>query len=377
MKKLLVLLLALALVFTFAACGGGGEEEGQEADGSGEGIKIAVVSSPSGVDDGNFNQNIYEGIVAFCNDNGNAEVTPVQETTGDVAAAIQAAADIVADYDVIVCNGFQFAGIGTLAEENPDKTFILIDAFPTNAEGAETDYPNGYACQYLEQEGGFLAGIAAAMTTESGKVAVINGIAYPSNVNYQYGFEAGVAYANAHLGTAAECVEIAAYAGTDVTGANVGGNYIGDFADEATGKVVAEALIAQGCDVLFVAAGGSGNGSLTACKEAGVYYIGCDVDQYDDGVNGDSNVILTSALKCMDTTVYSVLTDYANGEFAGGNFYLDAKTDSTGAVVEEGRQQLSPEAIDAINAAFEGLKDGSIVPPANFNGLTPEEFPGL
>ena len=377
MKKLLVLLLALALVFTFAACGGGGEEEGQEADGSGEGIKIAVVSSPSGVDDGNFNQNIYEGIVAFCNDNGNAEVTPVQETTGDVAAAIQAAADIVADYDVIVCNGFQFAGIGTLAEENPDKTFILIDAFPTNAEGAETEYPNVYACQYLEQEGGFLAGIAAAMTTESGKVAVINGIAYPSNVNYQYGFEAGVAYANAHLSTAAECVEIAAYAGTDVTGANVGGNYIGDFADEATGKVVAEALIAQGCDVLFVAAGGSGNGSLTACKEAGVYYIGCDVDQYDDGVNGDSNVILTSALKCMDTTVYSVLTDYANGEFAGGNFYLDAKTDSTGAVVEEGRQQLSPEAIDAINAAFEGLKDGSIVPPANFNGLTPEEFPGL
>ena len=376
MKKLLVVLLALALVFAFAACGGGGDE-GQEADGSGDGIKIAVVSSPSGVDDGNFNQNIYEGIVAFCNDNGNAEVTPVQETTGDVAAAIQAAADIVADYDVIVCNGFQFAGIGTLAEENPDKTFILIDAFPTNAEGAETEYPNVYACQYLEQEGGFLAGIAAAMTTESGKVAVINGIAYPSNVNYQYGFEAGVAYANAHLGTAAECVEIAAYAGTDVTGANVGGNYIGDFADEATGKVVAEALIAQGCDVLFVAAGGSGNGSLTACKEAGVYYIGCDVDQYDDGVNGDSNVILTSALKCMDTTVYSVLTDYANGEFAGGNFYLDAKTDSTGAVVEEGRQQLSDEAIAAISIAFEGLKDGSIVPPANFNGLTPEEFPGL
>ena len=374
MKKFLVLLLALALVFAFAACGGGGDEGGEAA---GDGIKIAVVSSPSGVDDGNFNQNIYEGIVAFCNDNGNAEVTPVQETTGDVAAAIQAAADIVADYDVIVCNGFQFAGIGTLAEENPDKTFILIDAFPTNAEGAETEYPNVYACQYLEQEGGFLAGIAAAMSTESGKVAVINGIAYPSNVNYQYGFEAGVAYANAHLGTAAECVEIAAYAGTDVTGANVGGNYIGDFADEATGKVVAEALIAQGCDVLFVAAGGSGNGSLTACKEAGIYYIGCDVDQFDDGVNGDSNVILTSALKCMDSTVYSVLTDYANGEFAGGNFYLDAKTDSTGAVVEDGRQQLSPEAIDAIKAAFEGLKDGSIVPPANFNGLTPEDFPGL
>ena len=377
MKKLLVLLLALALVFTFAACGGGGEEEGQEADGSGEGIKIAVVSSPSGVDDGNFNQNIYEGIVAFCNDNGNAEVTPVQETTGDVAAAIQAAADIVADYDVIVCNGFQFAGIGTLAEENPDKTFILIDAFPTNAEGAETEYPNVYACQYLEQEGGFLAGIAAAMTTESGKVAVINGIAYPSNVNYQYGFEAGVAYANAHLSTAAECVEIAAYAGTDVTGANVGGNYIGDFADEATGKVVAEALIAQGCDVLFVAAGGSGNGSLTACKEAGVYYIGCDVDQYDDGANGDSNIILTSGLKVMDMNDTLQLNKIKDGTFKGENALLGADTDSTGFVSAEGRCQLSADTIEKVSEAFAKVKSGEIVPASNFGGTTPEDFVGL
>ncbi len=45
-------------------------------------------------------------------------VTPVKEETGDTAAAMQAVADIVADYDVIVCCGFQFAGIGTIAEEN-------------------------------------------------------------------------------------------------------------------------------------------------------------------------------------------------------------------------------------------------------------------
>ena len=122
---------------------------------------------------------------------------------------------------------------------------------------------------FAEQESGFYAGVAAALETQSNKVAVVNGIAYPSNVNYQYGFESGVNYANKNLGTSAEVVEIASYAGTDVTGANVGGNYVGTFADEATGKVVGNALINEGCDILFVAAGGSGNGVFTAAKEAG------------------------------------------------------------------------------------------------------------
>ena len=48
---------------------------------------------------------------------------------------------------------------------------------------------------FTEQESGFLAGIAAALETKTGKVAVVNGIAYPSNTNYQFGFESGVAYA--------------------------------------------------------------------------------------------------------------------------------------------------------------------------------------
>ena len=53
------------------------------------------------------------------------------------AAAVKAVEGIVADYDVIVCCGFQFAGIAGIAEENPDVSFILVDANPTDAEGNE------------------------------------------------------------------------------------------------------------------------------------------------------------------------------------------------------------------------------------------------
>ncbi|MCR4740052.1 MAG: BMP family ABC transporter substrate-binding protein [Lachnospiraceae bacterium] len=346
---------------------------------AGEGLKIAIVSSPSGVDDGSFNQENYEGVVAFCDAHPGSTVTPVQETTGDTAACIKAVEDIVADYDAIVCDGFQFAAITSVAEDNPDKKFILVDSYPSDADGNEKEVENIYAMQFKEQESGFLAGLAAALTSETGKVAVVNGIAYPSNVNYQYGFMSGVNYANKHYDTNTEIVELASYAGTDVTGANVGGNYVGSFADPANGKVVGDALIKEGCDVIFVAAGASGNGVFTAVKESSEkdFVIGCDTDQYDDGANGSENVILTSGLKVMGVNDARVLETVLDGSFKGGNYLLGADTDSTGYVSAEGRHQLSADAVEKLDKAYELIKNGTIVPAANFNGLTPDDFTGI
>lgn len=374
MKKLLALVLASMMALSMAACG----SDPGGSSGSQDGMKIAIVSSPSGVDDGSFNQDIYNGVLKFVGENEGAAVTPIREESGDSAAAVQAVADVVAEYDVIVCCGFQFAGIGDVAKENPGAKFILIDSWPT-VEGTELTadqaLENVYAAYYAEQESGFYAGMASALSTGSGKVAVVNGIAYPSNVNYQYGFECGVKYVNETEGLNVEVVELPSYAGTDVTGANVGGNYVGSFSDEAAGKVVGNALIAEGCDIIFVAAGDSGNGVFTAAKEAvGVKVIGCDVDQYDDGANGDFNVVLTSGLKVMHDTVYNALNTVKDGSFAGACVTLNASTDSTGYVSQEGRCQLSADAIAKIDAAQAELKAGNIVPAANFNGITPETF---
>ncbi len=386
MKKFFSLLLSTMLIGTLVmGCASAPEEVAEETTETTEGtetteetMKIAVVTSPSGVDDGSFNQNIYEGAMAFAESNGNAEVTAIREESGDVAAAVQAVADVVADYDVIIGCGFQFAGVGTIAADNPDVNFILVDTFAVDAEGAEVSLDNVYAMTFKEQESGFFAGVAAALETKTNKVAVVNGVAFPSNVNYQFGFESGVNYANANLGTAVEVIELPSYAGTDVTNANVGGNYVGSFSDEATGKVVGQTLIEDGADIIFVAAGGSGNGVFTAAKEAGdVMIIGCDVDQYDDGVNGDANIILTSGLKVMDMNVEKQLNEIANGTFKGQNILLGADTDSTGYVTEDGRQQLTAETITAVDGTYELVKDGTIAPAANFTETTPEDFPGL
>ena len=115
MKKKLITLVLCSMFAALTVTGCGGQKAGADG-GSAKGLNIAIVSSPSGVDDGSFNQDNYNGILSFIEEHPESKVTPVKEPTGDTAACIKTVNDIVADYDVIVCDGFQFAGIGEVAQ---------------------------------------------------------------------------------------------------------------------------------------------------------------------------------------------------------------------------------------------------------------------
>ncbi|OON95714.1 MAG: BMP family ABC transporter substrate-binding protein [Candidatus Epulonipiscioides saccharophilum] len=372
--KLFALMLCGVML---GGCTAGTDDSNNSASEESTGLKIAIVTSPSGVDDGNYNENNYDGILAYIEDHPDATVTAMQETTGDVTACIQMVSDIVADYDVIVTPGFQFAGVSSVAVENPDKKFILVDAPPAPV-GDQTEFDNLYSMEFAEEEAGFFVGVAAALETETNVVAIINGIAFPSNVNAQYGFECGVNYANEVFGTDVEVIELPSYSGVDVTGANVGGNYVGTFSDPATGKIVANNLIDQNADVLFVFAGASGGGALTAAKETGdVLIIGADVDQYEDGQMGDKNIMLTSAIKAMDLNVELLLNAITDGTFEGGHHLRKADTDSVSYAHADGRHLMSDDTLAKLEQVYADVKSGKIVPASNFNGLTPDTFTGL
>ena len=339
-----------------------------------DGKSICIITS-TGVDDGSFNQNCYEGILHFIEEHPDCTVRDIKEP--DYAQLVPTVEQFAGDFDIFVLPGFNFAMIGDIVKNNPDKYFIVVDSTIQDSEGNPVTADNVYTMTFKEQESGFFAGVAAALSTATNKVAVVNGMAYPSNVNYEYGFMSGVNYANKKYGTSAEYVELPSFAATDLFGNNVGGNYVGDFGDEATGKVVGETLIGQGVDVLFVAAGASGNGVFTAAKEAnGVYVIGCDVDQYNDGVNGSGNIILTSGLKVMDVNVTKQLEAIYDGTFVGQDALLGADTDSTGYVSEEGHHQLSEDTLAKLAECYDLLKAGEISPASQFE-FTPTDFPGL
>ena len=364
-KKLTAMLIASAMVLSMATVPVAAEE--------GDALKICIVTS-TGVDDGSFNQNCYEGIQAFLETHPDSSVQDVKET--DMSKLIPTVDDLVGDYDVFVLPGFNFAACGDIVTANPDKEFIVVDSTISDSEGNPIEGDNYYTMTFAEQQSAFPVGVAAALSSKTGKVAVVNGIAFPSNVNYQYGFMAGVKYANEKYGTEVECVELPSYAGTDVLGNNVGGNYVGDFGDEATGKIVAQNLIDEGVDVILVAAGASGNGCFAAIKEASdVYVIGCDVEA--DGVEGDRNIVLTSTLKLMDINVEKQLNAIADGTFAGEDAYLDANNEGVGYVAEDGHHQMSDDTLEKVAEAFAAMQNGDVVVPADatVNEYTPDDFP--
>ena len=326
------------------------------------GLKIALLSSVTGIDDGSFVLDNYNGISDFISDHKQSSVEMITEETGEPRYALEEADRVAADYDVIICAGYQFSGITKTASEYPDKKFILVDSFPTDENGNETSADNIYAMVFKEQESGFLAGIAAALTTKTGKVAVICGMPLPSNINYQRGFEYGVEYSNKTYGTDAETAELETFGGTDANGADIGGNYVGSFSDMDTAKKIAETLIAQDCDVLFAAAGASGKGVLDAVKESkrDDWLIGSDTDRSRDGVAGSKNVVLTSVIKNMGMNDRKILEDIAAGTFKGGNYLLGADSGSTAYISAPEKCRLSDDAKEKLDEAFALLQQGGI-----------------
>ena len=155
------------------------------------------------------------------------------------------------------------------------------------------DRPNVASIMFKEQEGAFLAGVAAALMTKSDKIGFVGGMEIPVIERFQAGFVAGVAAVNPDI--------------------KVDVKYTGAFDKAELGKAEANRMYSSGVDIIFHAAGGTGNGVFseakerkTADKDANVWVIGVDSDQYDEGQVGDDNITLTSMLKRVDVAVKDI-----------------------------------------------------------------------
>ena len=355
-KKFSMLTIALAASLGLVACGTGEGDKGTTTNGEAK-IKVGMMTDSGTIDDKSFNQGTWEGIKRYESENGTIEaqyIKPGGEATQDY---LEAADNLLAKgNELIIAPGFKFEeAIGKLQAENPETKFVILDGEP---EGGVAE--NSVAIYFAEQEAGFLAGIAAALETKTGKVGFIGGMVIPAVQKFGYGFVTGVAYANANLGTN---VEVADYL------------YNGTFYDVQGGQAQAGGMYDKGIDIIFVAAGGVGNGVIAEGKvraEAGddVYVIGVDVDQYEDGIISDgSSVILTSAIKRIDNAAYDKIDELVNGTFTGGQVItMDAKNDGVGLPAEN--PNLSEATQQAADEAFELIKNGTIVVPTELDEVT-------
>lgn len=328
------------------------------------GMRIAFCTSPDTIDDGGRNSVCYDSLLAFfLSREGIDSLVPLQEPTGDPLTAPQTFQELLSSYDVMIFVGPAFSRIAPLAQQSPDTYFILMDAPLTDENGISASLPNVCSLEFAEQECGFFAGMTAAMESETGRVAVITDTPSQASTRYYYGFRSGVAYSNGNLGTSAEIIDHPSYGGIGEDGTPLGGNYTGGNDD--TAYALTNSLIDEGCDILFVAAGNSGDAALSAIKERpGVRMIGGETDQYLNGTVGSENVVLTSVTKDFFAALRWELDSIANGTFRGESRTLRCTDNATGYVSADDRQQLKPETLSALAQAYSLMQEGTIVPLA-------------
>jgi len=197
--------------------------------------------------------------------------------------------------DVVVAMGFLMVdAMNKVAPHYPDNHFIFIDG--------NIPHPNVASFDFKAEEGAYLAGIIAAITTKSGILGVIEGMDIPPVRAYEMGFRAGVMTVNSLTGKKVEVLTVV----------------VGNFNNPAKGKSLTKTLLGRGADIIFQLAGNTGLGVLEAVKESKgeIYAIGADIDQ-DPLIPGR---VLTSVLKRIDIAVYNVIKDVYHGSFKGGHY---------------------------------------------------------
>ena len=325
----------VAAAATMAGLVGCGGEGGDAA--SGEAVKIEMVTDTGGVNDQSFNQLAWEGMQQLEEENG-WEVGYLESTQeADYAPNLDRCVD---DGCALIWGvGFAMAdAISNCAATNPDVQFAIID----NAN--PSDAANITGVQFRAQEPSFIVGYIAAAFSKTGNVGYVGGISSDVIDQFEFGYKAGVAYANSVNGTNVQ----------------VQAQYAESFSDSAKGKSIAQKMFSGGCDVVFHAAGGTGTGVIEAAAEAGLYAIGVDMDQ--NHLAPDN--VITSALKRVNVAVVDVSNQSISGELAGGsNVTLGLTEDCVG--IPENHDLIGDEIYNTALDIEEKIKSGEIVPPAS------------
>ncbi|HEY5171661.1 MAG TPA: BMP family ABC transporter substrate-binding protein, partial [Acidimicrobiia bacterium] len=197
--------------------------------------------------------------------------------------------------DLVVSVGFdQAAALAKVAKQFPKTHFAIIDVDQTTLAGKPK---NVEGLIFKEQEVGYLAGYLAGLVEKPkgahATIGSVGGQKQPPVDRYIAGYQAGAKKAD--------------------PGVKLLNTYSQDWVDQAKCKQAALDQISAGATIVFQVAGGCGLGALDAAKEKGVWGIGVDADQSYLGAQ-----VLTSAMKRVDTSVYSTIQQVLAGKFAGG-----------------------------------------------------------
>ncbi|CAL9299856.1 BMP family ABC transporter substrate-binding protein [Streptomyces olindensis] len=329
---------SLGLVAT--ACGGTSSENGGSDTKDDKGLAIAYDIGGKG--DQSFNDAAYAGLTKAKDEFGykTADIEPTEgETDADKEQRLASLAK--QGYNPVVGVGFAYApAMKAVASKYPDTTFGIVDSV---VEGK-----NVASLVFAEEQASYLAGVAAAKATKSNTVGFVGGVDIPLIHKFEAGYKQGVE------DTSGGKVKVISQYLTQT--AEEGG-----FSSPDKGKAAAEGQIEKKADVVYQAAGLSGQGVIEAAAKAKVWAIGVDSDQYKQAALAPyKQYILTSALKDVGGAVYALAKSVHDDKPLAGIQTFDLKVNGVG--LSESNPEFGKIAglKDAVDKAKEGITDGSI-----------------
>ncbi|MDE0029548.1 MAG: BMP family ABC transporter substrate-binding protein [Deltaproteobacteria bacterium] len=253
-------------------------------------FKPAVVFDKGGKFDKSFNEGVWRGVTKFVDETG-VDVLEFQVTNETQREQVMRRL-VGRGVTVLLAVGFSQAdAINAVAADHPDRQFAIIDVFWLNQ-------PNLRQYAFKEHEGSYLVGVAAALTSKTGKIGFVGGMDVPLIRKFACGYVQGARGASP---------------GIEVL-RNMTGTTPAAWNDPAKGAELARGQMDRGADVVYHAAGATGLGVIRAVADAGKLVIGVDSNQ-----NGLApGHVLTSMLKRVDVAAYQTLKDAMEGKFTAG-----------------------------------------------------------
>ncbi|MDR1107676.1 MAG: BMP family ABC transporter substrate-binding protein [Spirochaetaceae bacterium] len=271
---------ALALVLTLTGCS---PKDARNAKKDGVNKACFITSTARGNE---FIDLIWSGLVQLEKEGWEIKCIETFETAEQTE---QIRAMLEEGYDLVYTQGDDvLQSVLDLQDEiessYPDAQFFFLDTYNV------TNMPGTTSVTIDPFESCFIAGFVAARTSKSGEVGVMMPLDTPIMRRFEYGYYAGVDYAN--------------------NGTRVIRAYTTDWMDTTKGYEATKALAANtNIDVLIHCAYISGYGVIQACADLGLPCIGVDDWQGDI-----SPIVFWSAIKSMDVAVIKTAQAWLAGE---------------------------------------------------------------
>ncbi|MFJ3900634.1 BMP family protein [Streptomyces sp. NPDC090025] len=329
-----------ALALSATACGKSSSDSGSSSDS--KATKAAIAYDIGGRGDQSFNDAAYAGLKKAEEDLDvkGAEAEPSEgESDADKVQRLTALAR--SGNNPVIGVGFAYApAIEKVAKQFPKTTFGLID--DTSKTG-----PNIANLVFNEEQGSYLAGVAAAKASKTGKVGFIGGVEVPLIKKFEAGFTQGVKDTNPKA-------EVLTQYLTQPP------NFDG-FAKPDLGKAAAQGQLDKGADVIYAAAGLAGSGAIEATAKAGKWAIGVDSDQYNQkGLAAYKDHILTSVTKDVSDSVFNLIKSVKDGKPQTGEIRYGLATDGVGLATSNPAYSSMTEMVAAVDKAKKDIVDGKI-----------------